>query len=109
MVSSIRGYDMPRKQSKNKSEPKSKAQKKRAVRVRFTERYLMCFGRTTGIIDLSNWEGSALYNTEKESFEVNNEWIYNMRDGDGDYYYIYNRKLTEEMCDMLFDDRPAWF
>lgn len=109
MVSFIRGYNMPRKQSKNKSESKSKAQKKRAVRVRFTERYLMCFGRTTGIIDLSNWEGAALYNTEKESFEVNNEWIYDMRDGDGDYYYIYNRKLTEEMCDMLFDDRPAWF
>lgn len=96
---------MPRKPRKEQSKPT----KKRAVRARFTERYLMCFGNRTGIIDLSNWEGSALYNTDNNSFEVSSEWIYDMRDGDGDYYYIYSRKLCEEMCDMLFDDRPAWF
>lgn len=88
--------------------------KTKAPRVRHTERYMMCFGKHTGIIDLSNWEGSALYkesvdDVNETTWAMGDKWIYDMRDGDGDYCYVYSKKLCEEMCDMLFDDRPLWF
>ncbi len=104
-----------RKSSKPPRKPQEDSKKspsrKKGPRIRFTERYFMYFSTAheTGIVDLSNWEGSAVYNTDKKDFDLGNEWIYNMRDGDGDCFYIYNRKLTEEMCDLIFDQRPRWF
>lgn len=104
---------MPRKHSSSKK-PASKKRAttgKRTVRARFVERYLMCFSNNheTGIIDLSNWDNSAGYNSETKTFERGRDFIFNMRDGDGDFYYIYSKKQCEEVCDIMYDQRPVWF
>lgn len=97
-----------KKKTRRSLEPK-RTLKYKGSRARTPQRYLMCFMHTKsiGIIDLSSIDESAL--RVGDEWVPSNNWIYDMRDGDGDFYYIQTPRLCEEMCDMLFDDRPNWF